>query len=490
MTPPDTTRSLRGQVLAPVRFPALALVMVLGAIFVLVVRLDSVQGDTWWALRAGKDMWHSHHVIRHDTYSYTAAGRLWPDHAWLYQVALYGLYAIGGLALVSVVNAVVATLAIAAARPRGRATWADVVAITPVIALVSVNWSVRPQVLSLLLLAVLIRLVHAERWRSIVLIMLLWANLHGEVVLGGLVLVAATVASGVTWLVSRRAADADARGRLRRRFLSFGLTTLASTLATLVNPMGWGLWRYLATASSRPGQEWIAEWQPSWTAPALTAWFWAWCGVLVLVMLFRWRRLFQWPIFLAVCISLALAPLAWAAIRNISMFGIATLPLLILLLRPQGEPRPEGPGSVLPGGRLLVAVSAVALVLAAGRTLVSHEGLGWAPMSAKVARAIDACPGHVYTTYNGGAYLIWFTPRQKVFVDNRQDPYDAATLEFAVGDQGWGEVFERYDIQCAALNLTADPQQIVELGAMAKWPVQYADGQWVVLVKPPANRTG
>lgn len=484
MTFTSTARSVLAWAGRPIRFPTLALLLVLGAIFVIVVRLDTVQGDTWWALRAGKDMWHTHRVIRTDTYSYTADGRPWPDHAWLYQVLLYGLFVVGGLPLVSVANAVAATLAIALARPRGRVTWADVLAITPVIALASVNWAVRPQVLSLLLLALVIRLVHAERWRTIVLVMLLWANLHGEVVLGALVLVAALAASLLAWLLGRRDGDAQQRRRVRDRAVAYGLTTAASLLVTLANPMGWGLWRYIATASRRPGQAWIAEWQPSWTAPALTGWFWLWCAVLVLVMLFRWRRLLQWPILLATCISLALAPFAWAAIRNISMFGIATLPLLILLLRRQGAPRPDTPGSVLPGGRVLVALAAVGLVVATTRTLQSPDGLGWKPMSTAVARAIDACPGHVYTTYNGGAYLIWFTPRQKVFVDNRQDPYDAATLQFAVGDPGWGQVFEKHDIRCAALNLTADPQQVVELGAMAHWPVTYADGQWVVLVKP------
>ncbi|MFT4264313.1 MAG: hypothetical protein QM572_13080 [Nocardioides sp.] len=474
------------------RFPALTLFLLLGAIFTVALRLDTVQGDTWWALRAGQDMWHSHRVITTDTYSYTAYGDPWPDHSWLYQVILYALYKVGGFPLVSVVMAAVATLSIAVARPRGRVTWADVVAITPVIALVSLNFAIRPQVVSLLMLAVVIRLLHAERWRSVVLVMLVWANLHGGVVLGGLVLAGATVAGLVSWLVAwRRGPAGEVRGR-RARFLRLALTTVASAAVTLVNPMGWGLWRYVATSSSRPGQEWIAEWQPSWTAPWVTLWFWVWCGVLTVALLFRWRRLLDWPVLLGLCTSLAMAPLAWTALRNISAFGIVTLPLLVVLLRrrqPFGPEPAVRPGSVLPGGRAMVAIAAVAVVASSVHTLGAPAALGWTPMSPAIARAIEACPGRVFTTYNSGAYLIWFTPEKKVFVDNRQDPYDAETLQFGVGAGDWTSVFKKYGITCAALSLTSDPMQVVQLGALAGWPVLLADDQWVILRDPSLGPT-
>lgn len=471
--------------MAPLRFPVVTLVLILGAIFAVALRIDGVQGDTWWALRAGKEMWHTHRVIKTDTYSYTAYGKPWPDHAWLYQIILYALYVVGKLPLVSIVNALLATAAIAIARPPGRVTWADVVATTPVIAITSVNWTIRPEVMSLCLLALVIRLIHAERWRAIVIVMLVWANLHGEVALGGVALAAATGASLLAWVLGIRRRNHAENVARRRRFVRYAVTTAASAAATLVNPMGWGLWRYIATASSRPGEEWIAEWQPSWTAPAITAWFWMWCGVLVLVLLFRWRRLTQWPIFLGFCMSVALAPVAWSSIRNISMFGIVTLPLLIRLLRRQGEPRPVRPGSLLPGARILVALAAVGLVVSAVHTMRSPTKLEWTPMSPAAARAIDACPGHVYTTYNGGAFLIWFTPKQKVFVDNRQDPYDAEILEYQVGTSNdWPAELAKYHVRCAALNLALDSQQIVTLGALEKWPVAYADSQWVVLDNP------
>jgi len=479
---------------SPLRFPVLAYLLVLGAIFTLAIQLDTVQGDTWWALRAGKDMWITHRVIRTDSYSYTAYGDPWPDHAWLYQVLLYGVYVIGKLPLVSVVNAAIATAAVAIARPPGRVTWANLVAMTPVIALVSLSWAVRPQVVSLLMLAVIIRLIHRERWRTIVAVMLLWANLHAGVVLGGLVLGGATMASLLAWLIGRRASAERGRA-LRARFVSLIVTSVAAAGATLINPMGWGLWRYIATSSRRPGEEWIAEWQPSWTAPWLTAWFWVWSGLLLLLLLLRWRRLLQWPVLLGIGMALALTPLAWMSMRNISPFGIVTLPLVVSLMQRRAVlslevPVAERPGSVMPGAKIMVGLASIAMVVSVVRTLQSPASLGWYPMSSEIAHAIESCPGQVFTTYNGGAYLIWFTPGKKVFVDNRQDPFSADILNAGVGQGDWTKYFDRYGIKCAALNLMADPQQIVELGALRGWPIVHADSQWVVLISPDAVPAG
>lgn len=58
--------------------------------------LMPAHSDTYWHLRAGQEIWRTLHVPRVDSYSYTAAGRVWPDHEWLWQALSYALYRGGG----------------------------------------------------------------------------------------------------------------------------------------------------------------------------------------------------------------------------------------------------------------------------------------------------------------------------------------------------------------------------------------------------------
>ena len=63
--------------------------------------LTPMQTDTWWQLRAGRDMWLSRSVLLTDVYSHTAYGTFWPNHEWLAEVVFYGLFKAGGLPLLT-----------------------------------------------------------------------------------------------------------------------------------------------------------------------------------------------------------------------------------------------------------------------------------------------------------------------------------------------------------------------------------------------------
>ena len=67
-------------------------------------------GDIWWHLAAGREMLRTHSLLRSDPFSLSAAGRSWVDVHWLFQLAVYGVYRLGGLsALVFAKSLVIAT---------------------------------------------------------------------------------------------------------------------------------------------------------------------------------------------------------------------------------------------------------------------------------------------------------------------------------------------------------------------------------------------
>src|SRR4029077_1855073 len=107
------------------------------------------------------------------------------------------------------------------------------------------------QVISLLLMVVLVWLLAERRFRMLPLLFLLWANLHGGVALGGLVLVAVLVLAAV-W----------ERPLARTLAIATGLRGIA----TLLTPLGP---RVIGLVLGNTNEVDITEWRPAWnTMPA------------------------------------------------------------------------------------------------------------------------------------------------------------------------------------------------------------------------------
>ena len=82
-------------------FSQLTAGLLFGALAVCALLMPA-HSDTYWHLRAGQEIWQTFHVPLTDHYSYTAAGRSWPNHEWLWQALSYALYRAGGMRLLVV----------------------------------------------------------------------------------------------------------------------------------------------------------------------------------------------------------------------------------------------------------------------------------------------------------------------------------------------------------------------------------------------------
>jgi hypothetical protein len=470
---------MRAAVSRGLTFPELRLFLLFGAVAVTACLMPA-QGDTYWHLRAGQDLFRTGHVPLFDTYSYTARGMPWPNHEWLWQALSYGLTRAGGMPLLVGFGAASATLAsvLGYRLMRARPSVSFVLALMD-IPLASVVWALRPQVVSLLLLMVLVHLLCAERYRLIPVLFLLWANLHGAVALGGALMVTATV---VAWFGDRR------------RFRVLALATLVSGAMTTLTPMGVGLWRFIGESMARSRQNQIMEWLPSYPKGPIEISFWVASVVLVAVLYRRWRRLTSWSDRLVVAAALVLLPLAARAVRNISPFFLLWAPAMSRLIGPDARlpGAPSAASSAAPASEehpranLIIAVVATVGALAAIALCwaLPIERLGWRPLSSGAVAAIRACPGPLYNRYNEGGYLIWFVPDVPVFIDSRQDPYPAELLAAHAAAERTGDaraLFARYGIACAALPVTSKVAgHLVADG----WLESFRDPTWVVLTAP------
>jgi hypothetical protein len=442
--------------------------------------LIPAQSDTWWQLRAGEEMWRSGRVMLHDEFTHTVAGQRWPNHEWLSQTIFYAAYVAGGLPLLTLLCASAVTLA-----------WWIVSRLTPGTMMVRVAlvgagavlsspaWCLRPQVLTLtmcaLTLAILVRRRHVW-WLPP--LFLLWANLHGAVALGGVLVLAAWMALAI---------------HDRRALPKFTLVGFLCLVATATTPLGLSLWLEVPHSLQRLQDYGVIEWRsPSLANPAdLPFWSIA-AAVAALTIVHRRALLHSLHASTLVLSTAVLFVLATRSLRNVAPFVICAIPTLGVLISHSMAPRPARPESArkLRLNAMTFSVAAAAAVLfvavAWSRPL---PRLGWQPLSTTAIAAIDSCPGRLYNRYDEGGYLIWFMRHRKVFMDSRQDPFPRELVLGHIGVERTGDyrdMFRQFDIGCA---LSAAGSPLANALERDGWLPVPAGGSWRVYRRPDVAAT-
>ena len=458
---------------SPLTFERFATALFLVAVAVAACLMPA-QTDTWWQLRAGEAMWTSHHIMLHDQFSHTVSGGYWPNHEWLAQLAFYAAYKVGGLPLLTVLCAaavttcwaVVASLTPASSRVRLALLGAGAILTSPA-------WSLRPQVFSLALFAIVLQILVARRRLWILMpVFVLWANVHGGVVLGVVLLTAAVVATAVVEPA---------------RFRRMAIVAAACLLCTAATPLGFTLWKEVPLSLARLRAYGVIEWQPPGLALVDVPFWLAGAAVCVLLLTSRSRlRSSSTVAFLGIAASMFFV-LALQTRRNIPPFVICAVPLVGMLTT-----RAESRRSVVRRERpaLNAAVLGTVAVACAGLVAAAWSGpsprLGWNPISSELRHAIANCPGRLYNRYDDGGYLIWFARDKKVFIDSRQDPYSQDMVHRHVQLETTGEykpLFARYDIGCA---LTTRESPLARALARDGWRESSGEGSWALFARPAA----
>jgi hypothetical protein len=439
--------------------------------------LMPAQHDTWWLLRAGQDMWATRHVLLTDTYSHTVYGAAWPNHEWLSQALFYAIYAVGGLPLLTLAAAAVVTSAwtVVWAETRGSAKTKFLMTAF-VLATATTTWSLRAQVLSLLLVVSTMALLRRRHYAWLPPLFWVWANLHGAVLLGVLLLVAALAAALVE--------DIKAVPRL-------AAASALCLVATALTPLGWHFWLDMPQSLGRIRQLGIDEWAaPSLTAPTLIP-FWIAIAAVVVLAAARGRALLKDPIArrdgsITICAcALALVPLAVTAVRNVPPFLMLALPAIAVLMPDFPAAAPASATRYRPrlNAALAAAAAAIAALAVGGayRSRLAH--FNWSPLPAASIAALDRCDGNVYNRYDEGGYLIWFAPGRRVFLDGRQDPYPSSLIREQMLAETSGDfepLFARYDVRCAYVPAaSAVSARLVRAG----WTPLFRDPVWAVLAR-------
>ena len=459
--------------------------------FALRAALMPAQSDTFWHLRAGADILRTGDIPRVESYSFTAAGWPWRDHEWLWQPFAYAAYHLGGMPLLTLSSAVLAMGAVALSYRLTigpLATRFLVVAIGLPLSMAA--WVTRPHLVTLAAVPLLFTWLARERFWPIPLLFVVWANAHGGVALGGVLLTVATALAVLRWRLRRGPDD-------RRRAVALAVVLPLSGLACLLTPFGTAMISFLSDSMVRIRAVSIGEWQPAIPTTPFTAGFWLLALVFVAVLIRRRGALrdggaSSWADWVVVAGALTVLPLAFMAVRNIPPFLLLAVPAASRLLGPQAHVRlpwrkqptvTAGADHPLVNLALVVTLGAAATVVVAWSYRNTDRGLGWHPIDDRALAAVRACDGPLYNHYDEGGYLIWFTPTKPVFVDGRQDPFPLQHLLDALaverGRAPYRPLFDRWNIRCVFLSVGSPT--LAALDRDGGWVTRYRDASWAVL---------
>ena len=395
------------------------------ALLLAVIIPSRADPDLWGHVRFGLDWLSTGRLSYHDPYSFTQDVP-WINHEWLSEVQLALAYRAGGatgLVVLKIALLVLSLVALSAALAplpvlvRGGwlilATWSGIAPIT---------LTVRPHLWSWLLTIVLAGLLLNPPTKRLLLVLpvlfAFWMNVHGGVVVG-LGLLGAWTAYHVLAEPSSRA---------------LAMTTAAvAVLATLINPYGIVLWKFIA-GTVRMGRD-IQEWRPiSFVDPVGYALPWGLALTAVLAVSLssarpRWDRL---------VVLLGLAYASARTMRLVPFFvvisAIYLVPSMVALTRDRWIGWQMRAPSVLAAGIALVPLLPVGMVVhrplwTGMQQCMPIQGV-WAP-DLVVARALrDARPqGRLVTHFGWGQFAIWhFGPELRVSFDGRLETvYSEAT---------------------------------------------------------------
>jgi hypothetical protein len=303
---------------------AFAAVVVFWLVVVVASLPLQLEQDSWLALASGREV--AQHGLPHiDALTAWTAGHRWIDQQWLGQLFYYGVSLLGGIRAVLITHAAVLVAAVAiglqAARRLGASTASLLVGGLAALSVAPWGMQMRTQDIGELLFIALLALLATDarapsrRVYFVLPLLLLWANVHGSVILGSILV----ALRGLSLL----------HGPRRSRCRAITLTT-AALLAPIASPYGLSLVGYYKHMLADPAlHRLINEWGP--TTPSLhTAAFY---GLAAVTIWATTRHSAGVPLFNRFALLLTLLA-AVDSIRNIVWFGLAAIVLLPPLLNP------------------------------------------------------------------------------------------------------------------------------------------------------------
>ncbi len=422
------------KVVASPWFPALIAV----AVLVLMLSLRQIHDlDLGFHLRGGQWMLQHHSFHRFDVFTYTVTNHEYIAMYWLFQIGLFVVYLATGYAGLTIINALLILLVFAILfwrmKDGGIGPGPAVFGLFLAAMIMELRFGVRPEIASWLLMSLMFWVLEefSRSGRRILfflpVIQFAWVNAHGLFILGWIAVGAYTVG----FFVHDRA-----------KFKKLIPWSLATILVSFVNPYGvrgiaFPFYLFTRLQASNIFRDAITELTPPLSSkarflmpdmPLYLFYGFAAASVLLVLATVRRRRVQE------LVITGSFLYLSVTAVRNIPLFIIACLPIIIRSGQDLASILRTRFRSLMPGPvihRILAYALTTVCLLFSMRVVTNafyaergggHFGLGLDPNIHPVGAADfinrHHLTGRILNDLNHGSWLIWQV-KQPVFIDGR-----------------------------------------------------------------------
>jgi hypothetical protein len=352
----------------------------------------------------------------------------------------------------------------------------------------------RPELASLFLLGFYWLLLEACRrrpqmlaWMGALLVVVLWANTHGSFILAPMI--AAIYAVGL-WVDGHRAAISRERPH-KQLSRAFAVFAAAALVASLVNPAGPELLRFVVNFGHNDTKAMVNEWLPTFSAgwhqlPGV--WIGIGCAAVTgAVMLFQWRKLSAVDALMFMMFLI----LALTTIRFLVYVGMISA-FVLSALAPKGD---QGARAGIRDYAICTAAAALVLALASryGNAFGAFPHQAWGMMNSSftssMIKKLNApdMEGNVINSYDLGAELVYRAyPRLRPSIDSRIDSYGGAYTQLNArlfrDDALLREFVKDYDVRYMLLNWL-DFQSLLKLPSWTsgRWTIRAMDQRAILL---------
>jgi len=440
--------------------------------------------DIWWHMRAGEWMFQNHAIPHLDPFSVT--GGPWVAYSWTFEAFIYQVASRWDLVGI-VTYTILMSLAIIGILFRSLRTLTSdfwrAAALTLITSLTfSRIFSPRPGLFTTLLFVVVLHILlsterdgRARRLWLLPLVMLAWANIHIQFVYG-LFLIGVFA---IDPLLSR-----IIRYKTERKIpaSTLWLVFAASTLATLVNPYGIGIYRVISDFARQPKlYSLVIETQPM-KFNHFTHYLAIGMVLLAIVMMLRAKRFRPAWIIL----------LAWATASGIHAERDVWV-LAIVAATVIADSLCIASGSERLGSRTrLFGVAGVAVVVLLGLTWImptNKELLSRVsrvfPMGSVAYIHEHKLQGPIFNDFNWGGFLIYTLPDMPVSIDGRTNVHGQDRIENSWNTWKMGPNWQN-DPNLNRANLIIGEPELPLTKALAhdsRYRVAFNDGVSVLFVR-------
>ncbi|MDD5566285.1 MAG: hypothetical protein PHG31_05300, partial [Candidatus Omnitrophica bacterium] len=484
--------------------------------------------DIWLHLKTGEIIAHTHAIPCRDIFSFTVAGKPWIDHSWLFQVVVYALYSLWGADGLIFLQSTVITGAFFILLLAGlhlARSFLEPAAFVLLAAYASLSrFNIRPEIFSLFIFAgylyMLTAYLESKKIWYVVLLQVIWVNLHGYFFLGPLLVLLFLTAeflrrhlTFLPWQWQEASALSDAA---YRRLKKLCLVVLA---AGTINPNGirgllypLSILKEALAGKAHIFLQHIQELQPTLQTVTYlqnTYFYLLMVGICGLLFIVNIKRASMRDIVLLVLFFIFsqtvrhVAFFAFVAYVFILRYLVATIAGIAshITLKASSKTAPYFLA------RYALAVFLVFIMATRSHAILTQRYYDFTTRQFKSdlsginaqsypERAADfllthGMKGNVFNDFDSGAYLIGRTyPHNRIFIDGRTELYGQAffkkyldmlngnTLLFDRAAQGY-----HFDIVLMSLNNRPLPNILAYLYKDPRWQLVFFDGFGVIFVR-------